>query len=55
MPLGERRHHLRVADDEGGRDAQGLDKLADELVKHARVSARFAAVDVVLRSHFRRY
>ena len=54
MPLGERRHHLRVADDEGGRDAEGLDKLADELVEHARVRARLAAVDIVLRSDVRK-
>jgi hypothetical protein len=50
MPLGERGHHLRVADDEGGGHAERLDELADEHVEHARVRAGLAAVHVVLRA-----
>lgn len=46
--LGERRHHLGVASDEGWVDAGILDPLADELVEHAGVGEWGRALNVVL-------
>lgn len=43
--LCERRHHLRVAGDEGRVHARALDELTDEPVNHARVCERRGAVD----------
>jgi len=46
--LGERRHDLGVISDEGGRDALGLNEVANELVEQASVGERRTALDAVL-------
>mmetsp|Transcript_8923 Transcript_8923/g.24044 ORF Transcript_8923/g.24044 Transcript_8923/m.24044 type:complete len:656 (-) Transcript_8923:29-1996(-) len=48
VPLGQRRHDLRVVADEGGVDALRLEELAHKLVEQPRRGLRRRAVHVVL-------
>lgn len=49
--LGQRRHHLGVASDEGGVDAGLLDELTNQLVEHASVGHRGRALNTGLLEH----